>query len=74
MELDATSGIGTTTGHNEEGFPRRLVVTTDITEQKLAQQALLESLQHRASEMQIITRSVRNSPVRPRPGRSTIDW
>jgi hypothetical protein len=32
-----------------------LVVTTDITEQKLAQQALLESLQHRASEMQIIT-------------------
>jgi hypothetical protein len=31
------------------------VVTTDITEQKLAQQALLESLQHRAREMQIIT-------------------
>ena len=43
------------TGHNEEGFPRRLVVTSDITEQKLAQQALLESLQHRNREMQIIT-------------------
>ncbi len=41
------------TGHNGEGFPRRLVVTSDITEDKLAQQSLLQSLEHRSRQMRM---------------------